>query len=142
VRGDRAGAIEALDESLAEHELLPLPFDRARTRLARGSVHRRAGHRRLARTDLTEALAVFDALGAPLWSARARGELGRISGRAGSGGLTSSEQRVAELVADGLSNKEIAAALVVTPRTVEAHLTRVYAKLGVRSRAELVRRLG
>jgi DNA-binding CsgD family transcriptional regulator len=55
--------------------------------------------------------------------------------------LTASERRVAELVAEGLSNKEVAVALVVTPRTVEAHLTRVYAKLGVRSRAGLASRL-
>ena len=76
-----------------------------------------------------------------MWAERARAELGRISGRAPSRGeLTVSERRVAELVAEGKTNREVAAALYVTPRTVEGTLSRVYTKLGVRSRAELARR--
>jgi DNA-binding NarL/FixJ family response regulator len=140
--GDREGALEAHAAALAHHEALPLPFDRARTLLALGAAQRRARRKREARSSLQEAAEVLERLGAPLWAARAREELGRISGRGPAGGtLTASERRVAELVAQGRKNREIAAELVVTPRTVEAHLTRIYAKLGVRSRAELVRRL-
>jgi DNA-binding CsgD family transcriptional regulator len=76
-------------------------------------------------------------MGARLWAGRARAELGRIGGRARSDGLTPTEQRVADLVAEGRSNKEVADALFVSVRTVEANLTRVYAKLGIRSRTEL-----
>jgi len=141
-RGEREQALAALEAAAARHERLPLPFDRARTLLALGAAQRRARRKREARASLEEAVAVFEALGAPLWAASAREELGRISGRSGARGeLTTSERRVAELVADGRKNKEIAAALVVTPRTVEAHLTRIYAKLGVRSRAELATRI-
>ena len=81
-------------------------------------------------------------MGAPLWEERARDELARIGGRARSGGLTPTEERVAELVAEGRSNKEVADALFVTVRTVEANLTRIYAKLGIRSRTELASRRG
>jgi DNA-binding CsgD family transcriptional regulator len=100
------------------------------------------GQRRAARKTLEQALAEFDALGASLWSERTRRELGRISGRGPSQGeLTATERRVAALVAEGMTNREVAAALYVTPRTVEGTLSRVYAKLGVRSRTELARRL-
>ena len=83
------------------------------------------------------------------WNDRARGwvavadaELARIGGRgAATTELTPSERRAAELVGDGHSNKEIAALMFVSPKTVEANLSRVYAKLGVGSRTELVRRL-
>src|SRR6185312_4834050 len=141
-QGDREAALEALATAVAHHEALPLPFDRARTLLALGAAQRRARRKREARATLEKAAEVLDGLGAPLWAARAREELGRISGRASAtGALTASERRVAELVAQGRKNREIAAELVVTPRTVEAHLTRIYAKLGVRSRAELASRL-
>ena len=91
-----------------------------------------------ARTALSEALAAFDELGARLWSEKARGELARIGGRTPAGtGLTASEERVAALVAEGLTNKQVAGRLFVTDRTVEGHLSRIYAKLGLRSRAEL-----
>ena len=82
-------------------------------------------------------------LGAAIWIQRTRTELARIGGRAaaGRGQLTLVERRVAELVADGRTNKEVAAELVVTVRTIESTLTKVYAKLGVRSRTELARSL-
>jgi len=135
---------EALIEfgrSLAELELLAFPLEHARTLLALGSAQRHARQRRAARETLEQALRGFDELGASLWAERARAELGRISGRAPSRGeLTVSERRVAELVAEGKTNREVAAALYVTPRTVEGTLSRVYTKLGVRSRAELARR--
>lgn len=141
--GDPEAALEALHAALAAFEALPLPFERGRTLLALGAVQRRARRRRDARDSLSRAVDEFDTLGAVLWADRARGELSRVSGRAaaGSNELTATEQQVAELVARGQSNKQVAAALVITTRTVEAHLTRIYAKLGVRSRVELARRL-
>jgi DNA-binding NarL/FixJ family response regulator len=140
--GDRETALDAYAAAIAHHRELPLPFDRARTLAALGAAQRRARRKREARASLEQAADLLHRVGAPLWAARAREELGRISGRAPSNDtLTASERRVAELVAQGRKNREIAAELVVTPRTVEAHLTRIYAKLGVRSRTELARAL-
>src|SRR5262249_45408458 len=96
-----------------------------------------------ARRTLGQALELFDALGAGLWAEKTAAELARIPGRTrGSGDLTETERRVAELVAAGRSNREVAAMLYVSVRTVEANLSRIYAKLGVRSRTELARRIG
>ena len=97
-----------------------------------------------ARRSLEAARAGFEALGCPGWALAAAAELDRVSGRraASGGGPTPGEQRVAELVARGLSNKEVAAQLYLSVYTVQAHLSRVYAKLGVRSRAQLARRFG
>jgi DNA-binding CsgD family transcriptional regulator len=84
------------------------------------------------------ALGIFDDLGTPLWAARARSELERTGGKLrGTVGLTPSEQRVAELAAAGMTNRDMAAALFISPKTVEANLSRVYRKLGIHSRAEL-----
>ena len=80
-------------------------------------------------------------LGAATWVEKARSELGRIGGRTREEGLTAAERRVAALVAEGRTNREVAAALFVTERTVASHLSHVYAKLGVRSRTELARQL-
>ena len=93
-----------------------------------------------AHSTLSEALERFEAVGAALWAERAREELGRIGGRAASRHeLTPTEQQIAELVAEGKTNREVAATLFVTPKTVESALTRIYRKLGVRSRTELAR---
>jgi DNA-binding CsgD family transcriptional regulator len=141
-RGSADEAIVEFGRALAELEGLSLPFERARTLLALGSAQRRFRQRRAARESLEAALATSHKLGASLWSERAREELRRVSGRAPSRDeLTPTEQRVAELVAEGRTNREVAAALYVTPRTVEGTLSRIYAKLGVRSRTELGRRL-
>jgi DNA-binding CsgD family transcriptional regulator len=135
-------ASRLFDEAMLQHERMAGPFERGRTLLARGSTLRRARRRRDARETLSEALAIFDELGTPLWSVKTRAELGRIGGRTPSGDLlTSSERRVAELVAEGNTNKEVAAILVVSDRTVESSLTQIYRKLGVRSRTELAREL-
>src|SRR5207249_1533433 len=117
-------------------------LERARTLLAQGVALRRARQKRSARAALEEAVSIFDTLGARLWAERARGDLGRIGGRAPSRGeLTPTEQRVAELAAAGKANKEIAAELYITVRTVETHLTAIYGKLGIRARGQLARRL-
>jgi DNA-binding CsgD family transcriptional regulator len=136
-RGDLDHAIQELERALQVHESVDRPFDRTCTLMLYGQTLRRAKRRRLARETLTEALSGFERLGAPLWADRARGELARIGGRAPSGGLTPTEGRIAALVAAGKSNKEVAAELFVTVRTVETNLSRIYAKLGLRSRGEL-----
>ena len=82
-----------------------------------------------------------EALGAHLWVPKAEAERARIGGRTTIEGLSETELRVAQLVAEGRSNKEVAAALFVTVRAVEANLSRVYAKLGIESRTELARRI-
>jgi DNA-binding CsgD family transcriptional regulator len=141
-RGDLERAVSTTEEALALHERSLQPFDRARTLLVRGSLLRRLRRRRDARATLERAISEFEHLDAAIWAARARDELARIGGRAPAGEeLTSSERRVAELVADGKTNKEVAAILVVTDRTVESALTQIYRKLDVRSRTELARKL-
>jgi DNA-binding CsgD family transcriptional regulator len=141
-RGDLEGALASLDRALAEHARSTDPFQHARTLLALGRTQRRAKRRGVARTNLEEALAAFERLGAPLWAEQARAELARIGGRPPSRGeLTAAERRIAALVAEGRTNREVAAALFLAERTVEAHLSHVYAKLGVRSRTELAHRL-
>jgi DNA-binding CsgD family transcriptional regulator len=143
IAADGRGAVPEAEiaEAIATFEALGLPFERARTLLVLGEVRRRAKQKRPAREALEAALASFDALGAPAWAERTRGELARIGGRSASGDLTSTERRVAELVASGLSNKEVAAILFVSVKAVEANLSRIYAKLGVTSRTELARRI-
>jgi DNA-binding CsgD family transcriptional regulator len=141
-RGDDPNARSWIERALVAHERLPQPFELGRTLLAQATIERRAKRRGSAREAATKALEVFDALGAALWAERAAAELARIPGRGrASGELTETERRVAELVAQGLSNKEVAAALFVSVRAVEANLSKVYAKLGIRSRTQLVRRL-
>jgi DNA-binding CsgD family transcriptional regulator len=140
--GDFAEALASLDRALVAHERLPQPFELARTHLIHGTVLRRAKRRGDARAALSRAIAIFDELPARLWATRAREEVARIGGRTSVGGeLTKAERRVAELAAVGRTNREVAEALFVTERTVEAALTRAYRKLGVRSRTELARKL-
>ena len=142
-RGDIAAAAAVLESALASIRPLTLPFEEARTLLAVGEVHRRARHKHAAVSYLHEALREFERLGAPLWATRARGELDRVGirgPRAESGPvLTAAEQRVVGLVVAGQTNTEIAAQMFMGRRTVEAHLSRVYQKLAVRSRTELCR---
>jgi len=140
--GDLEDALAAYEQALVVHDRLTQPFDLGRTLLAKGTAERRARHRRAARETLEQAAGIFDELGAVLWAKKARAELARIGGRAPSGDeLTPSEQRIAELVAEGKTNKEVAAILVVTERTVESALTQIYRKLDLRSRTELARKL-
>jgi DNA-binding CsgD family transcriptional regulator len=139
--GDAAAASAAFERALAELEEHPYPLERARTLLCMGSTLRRAQQKSAARDALQEAAAMFEDLGARLWTERARTELERVSGRRpATDGLTATEHEVASLAAQGLSNKSIATTLHLGVSTVEAHLSRVYRKLGVR-RAGLASRL-
>jgi DNA-binding CsgD family transcriptional regulator len=140
---DDEDAATTLERAANDYGQLGLPFDRARTLLQLGRTQRRLKKWGTARRSLEQATAGFDEIGSPGWAEQARSELVRVGGRRPrpKGALTPTEQRVARLAADGLSNKEIAAALFVTVHTVEAHLSHAYAKLGVRSRGQLARRL-
>jgi DNA-binding CsgD family transcriptional regulator len=139
--GDNEEAFEAFEQALVEHRRTPGPFERGRTLLSYGVALRRAKRRGEARARMEEARGVFDEIGARLWAARARDELARVGGRQRSGPeLTPTEERIARLVAGGASNAEVAADLFVTVRTVESNLTRIYAKLGLKSRTELAAR--
>jgi DNA-binding NarL/FixJ family response regulator len=140
--GDVAGARASISDALAAHTRLREPFELARTSLAQGSIERRAKQKAEARATLGRAEAIFDELGARLWLDGARRELARTGlTRSLDRELTPTELRVAELAARGSRNKEIAGALFVSVKTVEANLSRVYAKLGIRSRVELAPQL-
>ena len=135
-------ALAALDRALEHHAALAEPFELGRTLLVQGQALRRTKKWRLARDSLGRSLEVFEQLGAALWADKARAEIARVGGRApGPVGLTPTEQRVADLVASGLTNREAAQALFLSVSTVEANLRRIYQKLGVRSRTELSRKL-
>jgi DNA-binding CsgD family transcriptional regulator len=136
-------ALRKLAEAVEAYAKLGLRFDRARSLLILGSSHRRFKKWRSAREALSDAVAAFDELGCSGWAEHARSELGRVAARPprAGGGLTPAEQRVVALAVEGRSNKEIAAALFVTVHTVERHLSHAYAKLGVRSRAQLAQTL-
>jgi DNA-binding CsgD family transcriptional regulator len=147
-RGILAGSDfdEHFEEALRLHDRTPTPFDRARTELCYGERLRRAKRRAEARERLHSALETFERLDAGPWANRARGEL-RATGetlrrrdRSGSEQLTLQELQVALKVAVGATNREVAAALFLSPKTIEAHLSRVYSKLGLRSRTELAHR--
>ena len=140
-RGNLPAALDLLDEAADRHEAVGDPFGRARALLALGVVRRRARQKRNARTALEAALAGFEALGAASWATAARAERARIGGRERIEGLSPSELPVAKLVADGLTNREIASALFLSETTVASHLSHIYAKLGVRSRTELMRQM-
>jgi DNA-binding CsgD family transcriptional regulator len=139
--GDVDLALALLEQAVAEHETVGDPFGRARALLALGVVRRRRRQKRPARDAVEAALEGFETIGAAGWAATARRELGRVGGRTREEGLTAAESRVASLVAEGRTNREVAAALFLGERTVASHLTHIYAKLGVRSRTELARRL-
>lgn len=142
--GDVARALRNLEraERISASNAEQRPLEHGRALLALGATLRRAKRRRDARDRLMSALGIFRDANALPYAQRAEQELARIGGRAPAGSeLTETERRIAELVSLGKSNKEVAAALYVAVRTVEANLTRVYAKLGVHSRTELASRL-
>lgn len=140
-RGDLTRAEALLQDAARDHEVAVDPFGRARSLLALGVVRRRSRQKRSAREAIAAALAGFEALGADGWASSARAELERIGGRQRIEGLSPSELQVARLIAEGQTNREVAAALFLGERTVASHLTHIYAKLGIRSRTELARQL-
>jgi DNA-binding CsgD family transcriptional regulator len=140
-RGELDAAVQSARRALAEHDRLPMPFERARTQLVLGQLIRR--DRSEATAMLRAALTAFEELGTPMWAERARAELVGASARPRArDGLTPAEQRVAELAASGMTNRDVAEALFISAKTVEATLARVYRKLGIRTRAELGQRIG
>ncbi len=142
--GDGFDAI--FEQSIANHAKWDNPFEGARTELCFGERLRRARRRREAREHLRSAAATFERLAAEPWAARAAtelratGETVRRRDRTADEELTPQELQIALHAAEGESNREIGAALFLSPRTVEFHLTRVYRKLNIHSRAELIRR--
>ena len=139
-QGDTKGATEAVTFALERHRDLAMPFELARTELLAGQIARRDRRREPAGVLLRRALAAFEELGMPLWAARARAELSRVTVAVRrTDGLTATERRVAELAASGATNRDMASNLFISPKTVEANLTRIYRKLNIHSRAELAR---
>ncbi len=136
--GDLDSAIASLDRALAQHPRIEMPVEHARSLLVQGRLLRRARRRSEAAVALERAAAMFDAAGTPRWSELARADLAALGLRRGSPDtLTPSEERTARLAASGLTNREVADRLTLSPKTVEAHLARAYRKLGISSRAEL-----
>src|SRR5262249_8146753 len=120
-RGEIGEAASLLEQAVVRHDAFGDAFGRARALLALGLVRRRARQKRPARDAIAAALAGFEQLGAASWAALARDELGRIGGRTREHGLTEAERRVAALVAEGRTNREVAAALFLGERTVASH---------------------
>jgi DNA-binding CsgD family transcriptional regulator len=139
--GDVPGALAAIDEvdlQLARR----LPFELGSTLLVKGRLQRRAKRKRLAADSLRQALDLFDTLGAPAWAAQTRSELTRLGlHHSAPLELTPTERRIAELVASGLSNPQVAQAAFVSRKTVEANLARIYRKLSIQSRNQLASQL-
>jgi DNA-binding CsgD family transcriptional regulator len=136
--GDVEGALAAIDRAIVEHQRLEMPLELGRTLLAAGAILRRAKKKKAAREALEEAIDIFERLGARLWVSRARADLDRVAVHATSpADLSPTEHRVADLVAAGHTNREVADALFISVKTVDSNLTRIYRKLHVRSRTEL-----
>jgi DNA-binding NarL/FixJ family response regulator len=141
--GRMPAALAAVEQALSWYDTSPMRFDRARTLLIAGQIHRRAKAKRLAQEMLAEAHREFTVFGAVAWARQAAAELARVNLRpAAAGTLTETERRVAELAAAGLTNRDVAQQLFLAVKTVEANLARVYRKLGITSRAELGARMG
>jgi DNA-binding CsgD family transcriptional regulator len=136
--GDLNAALSTIGGALDEHERLAMPLEHGRTLLVRGQIERRARQKAAAKESVEQALTIFRRIGAAIWIDRAVEELNRLALRHVEGDeLTESERRIAHLAGSGLTNRDIAARLFISPKTVEAHLGRVYRKLDIRSRAEL-----
>jgi DNA-binding CsgD family transcriptional regulator len=141
MRAVAMGQLEDFESALEAHVHWGNRFEEARTRLLYGEALRRAKRRKEARDQLSAAASGFAAVGAAAWQRRARDELraagARLPRPASGAALTAQEQRIARLVADGLSNKEIASRLVISTKTVEGHLRNIFGKLGVTSRTQV-----
>jgi DNA-binding CsgD family transcriptional regulator len=117
-----------------------MPFELARTLLVKGMIERRSKRKSAARAAIGQALGIFEDLDAPLWADKAHRELSKIAVRAPADGLTGAEHRIAALIAQGQTNRQVAAALFITENTVQTHIRHIFQKLGVRSRTELAAR--
>jgi DNA-binding CsgD family transcriptional regulator len=136
--GDLESALVELAEAHAQQVALPMPVERGRTLVHLGRVHRRRRKKRVALDAFDAAVRAFDSAGAAGWARLARAEGERVSSRtAGVSQLTTTEREVARLAAGGMTNRQVADAMVISPKTVDGALTRVYAKLDIHSRAEL-----
>jgi DNA-binding CsgD family transcriptional regulator len=135
--GDLDVATAAIQRAEAAHRSMADPWELARTLLLAGEIHRRGRRRARAREALAESLAAFEQLGATGWAAIARDQLGRIGAGREADGLTPTQREVAELVAQGLTNRQVGDRLFMSPHTVEAHLSAVYRALDIRSRSAL-----
>jgi DNA-binding CsgD family transcriptional regulator len=141
-RGKAEAALEAAEYAAIGFEAGGFPFDRGRSLLVAGEVLRRGGERRRAAEKFEQARIIFADLGAALWLDRTIRELSLANPRPRNDrDLTRAERAVAELVALGHTNREVAAQLFIKVPTVEAHLTRIYRKVGIRSRTQLARRV-
>jgi DNA-binding CsgD family transcriptional regulator len=138
--GDLQRARAACEQALSLHETLPMAFELGRTLLVKGIIERRDRRKSAARATLGRALSIFEHLDASLWADNAHRELSKISTRPLGHGLTEAEGRVAALVAQGLTNREVSSAMFVTENTVQTHVRHIFLKLGVRSRTELAAR--
>jgi DNA-binding CsgD family transcriptional regulator len=141
IDGNLEAARHACQQALFWHEKLSMPFELGRTLLVQGLIERRARHRTAAHAALDQALGIFERLGAPLWAEKVRRELTKFTGRSTTQGLTETERRVAELIGQGRTNREVAAIMFVTENTVQTHIRHIFLKLGVRSRTELAAHL-
>jgi DNA-binding CsgD family transcriptional regulator len=139
--GDLDAAASASTEAVRLADGIGFPVPLGRALLALGAAQRRTNHKAQSRATLQRAVAAFESAGARIWCDRAQRELGRIGGRStpAGGGLSTTESAIAQLVAAGSSNKEVAAALHLSAKTVEWNLSKIYRKLGVRSRTDLAR---
>jgi DNA-binding CsgD family transcriptional regulator len=141
-QGDLAAAARVTEAAMGASSAAWRRLDRGRVLFLRGQLLRRMRLRRESAQALDAAVAIFDALGAAAWAKRARAEAARLGRhRPGTAGLTAAEAQVAKLGAGGLTNRQIGERLSISPKTVEAHMSRIYGKLGIRSRAELGRRM-
>jgi DNA-binding CsgD family transcriptional regulator len=136
-QGDPEGALRELDDVLGDTPDIPVPLELARTLIVKGQLERRRKQKRQARKSLEDAHRLCEQIGATLWAGHARDELARLGRTPDPDELTATEERVARLAATGLTNREVGAAAFISPKTVEANLSRVYRKLGIHSRAQL-----
>jgi DNA-binding CsgD family transcriptional regulator len=135
--GDPQTALDRLDRTLADLPAIPFPLELARTLIVKGQLERRCKRKRQAVQTLDRAVGICEEIGATLWAQRANAELARMRRGPDPDELTATEARVAALAASGMTNREVAAAAFLSPKTVEANLSRVYRKLAIHSRAEL-----
>jgi DNA-binding CsgD family transcriptional regulator len=138
--GEARDGVDALTAALQRWSAHPYPLEVARAWHVLGGLERRAHRRGAARMALSEALRRYTEMGAVPWRDAASADLARLDGGRGAG-LSETERRIVELVRAGATNREIARSLFLSIKAVEANLTRLYRRLGVRNRAQLARAL-